>query len=223
MKSSSNTSSPAQKPPTDLPESLRPALAVLLEAYEAAQSVGRKVWDFAVEIATVRAKGLSNSDLRRLVCQGYVEHARETTPAQSGRRRTFRGENQLSFCARTCLVLTDAGAAAAGAGAAARQRRRRVPHYHPKTGVWRLGRRIIKKFKQPALTQRCVLEREQALGWPEWTSDPLPPDPEIDPRRHLHDTLKNLNNNQRNELVRFFGDGTGRGICWKFVRNGKRG
>jgi len=83
-------------------------LMVLKEAYDYAIELGRDFWDFAVEIAVLESVGLSVSDLRWLACNGYVEHAGElSVPGEAVRRFTARGG--LTFCDRTCFVLTDSG------------------------------------------------------------------------------------------------------------------
>ena len=54
-------------------------------------------------------------------------------------------------------------------------------------------------------------------GWPAKIDDPLAPQSQQDPKRRLHDTIKCLNRNQKNELLHFRGDGTGEGILWELV------
>jgi hypothetical protein len=80
-----------------------------------------------------------------------------------------------------------------------------------------LGERIVKEFKLPALNQETVLTAFQEEGWPPCIDDPLPPAAGIDPKRRLHDTIKNLNRNQKHYLVRFMGNGTGQGVRWELV------
>ena len=48
------------------------ALTLLREADEAARTVGRDTWEFAVEIGQLRAAGLTNADLRWLLCEGIT-------------------------------------------------------------------------------------------------------------------------------------------------------
>jgi hypothetical protein len=84
------------------------AMAALLKAYRYAQSVHQELWEFAVEVQELRRLGLSRSDLRWLICKGYVEHARETTPL-SADVRDFQATGKLNITNRTCFVLTDAG------------------------------------------------------------------------------------------------------------------
>ena len=57
-----------------LPEAIRCALALLLEAWNYAAACQRDAWDFAVEIAHLRGYGLTHSDLRWLLCKGLAKH-----------------------------------------------------------------------------------------------------------------------------------------------------
>jgi len=44
-------------------------LDILTKAYQCAGELGRSAWDFAVELATLRAAGLTETNLRWLVCK----------------------------------------------------------------------------------------------------------------------------------------------------------
>jgi hypothetical protein len=79
----------------------------------------------------------------------------------------------------------------------------------------RLGPEIVKEFKLPSPNQETVLMAFEEEGWPPRIDDPLPPQPQLDPRRRLHDTIKALNRKQRQGLIRFRGDGSGEGIRWE--------
>src|SRR5215471_16780852 len=82
--------------------SCQPGFTLLLEAAETAQELQRDVWDFAVEIHNLRSAGLTNTDLRRLVCNGYVEQAIEITrPLEV--RRTFQAAGNLMLGERSCF------------------------------------------------------------------------------------------------------------------------
>jgi hypothetical protein len=83
-------------------------MALLAQAREYAEELACDVWDFAVEIDTLRGAGLTNSDLRWLLCKGYVAHSRETF--QRGHSaREFHDAGGLVFTKRSCFVLTEAG------------------------------------------------------------------------------------------------------------------
>ena len=83
-----------------------PAACALREAFDYAHDLELTLWDFAVEIQSLLADGLSKNDLRWLVCKGYVRHAGELTPRGS-KHRAFRSIGRLNFCKRTCFVLTE--------------------------------------------------------------------------------------------------------------------
>ena len=84
------------------------ALAQLLQSYDYAEELDRSAWDFAVEISVLRKLGLSNSDLRWLLCKGFLAQGRELPP-QGDDSRTFRRTHKLTFSRRTCFVLQGAG------------------------------------------------------------------------------------------------------------------
>ena len=85
------------------------ALAYLAEAASFARELDRDPWDFAVEIQTFRDLGLTNNDLRWLLCQGLVEHRQEIT-AVGDTCRVFQPDRPLSFSENTCFVLSARGA-----------------------------------------------------------------------------------------------------------------
>lgn len=216
---------------------LRPALASLLESVEYAAQLNRDRWDFAVEIAALRECGLSNGDLRWLLCKGWVRHAAETTRPDAD-ARSFAPVGPLVLTDHCCFVLTPAGEASARTDGP-------TPHFHllpgphsngvspppvvppPATAptglpLWdkdrrllRFDSRVVKQFKVPAPNQEVILVTFQEEGWAVRIDDPLPAVPAIDPRRRLHDTINSLNRNQRAHLVRFYGDGSGEAVCWE--------
>jgi hypothetical protein len=225
------------------------ALTVLLEAYQYAQDLNFDPWDFAVELPTLRPLGLTNSDCRWLVGRGWVECGFELTLA-GDERRSFRRSTNLKLSKRTCLVLTEAGVVAAGGhlpdaaclerGQAAIASNSWATHRpisfpaiiaagaaEPRP-IWdrdrqqlRVGKVIVKQFKVPAANQESVLAAFQEENWPPRIDDPLSPQGDQDPKRRLHDTINSLNRNQKHPLVRFLGDGSGQGVRWEFVSNGR--
>ncbi len=61
----------------------------------------------------------------------------------------------------------------------------------------------------------------QEEGWPVRIDDPLPPVSESEPKQRLRETIRSLNRNQKERLVRFKGDGTGEGVLWEpYSHNG---
>jgi hypothetical protein len=203
------------------------ALKTLFEARAYAELAGVDVWEFAVEIRSLAALGVSSNDLRWLVCQGYAAHAKEATQPGS-RRREFQTITSFMMPEEACFVLTDDGVALLtrlGGSWPLQSQPSRIGPSLPSSNVlpnWdiqarelRLGPLLIKRFKQPAAKQETILTAFQEEGWPFRIDDPLPPHLERDSKRQLHDTINNLNRRQLNSLIRFLGDGKGEGICWK--------
>lgn len=221
------------------------ALVSLLEAYEYAQEFCRNPWDFAVEIEVLRQAGVTKSQLRWMICKGLVEHNCESS-RQGAETRTFQQHCGLTLCKKSCFVLTEAGVgyarqvcAVAAAGQSARAPSGRVspeggasvaleshlgpvlqsarPHWDgTRQELW-LGKYLVKRFKLPAPNQEVILAAFEEESWPVRIQDPLPPQRNQDPKRRLHDTINGLNRHQRNPLMRFCGDGSGRGVRWERV------
>lgn len=223
------------------------ALRLLAEAYAYSRELRRGVWDFAVEINTLRAAGATPSELRWLICKGYVVHASEITmPGDT--TRTFRRPPAagLMFGHKTCFALTDAGFVFAAhlIDGPLLSQRQAAPSPRadnadspassaPAKPTWdrdrqelRWGQVVVKQFKVPAPNQERILAAFEEEGWPVHLDDPLPPAAEQDPKRRLHDTINSLNRNQKRPLLRFVGDGSGEGLRWEAIparRNGKNG
>ena len=79
-----------------------------------------------------------------------------------------------------------------------------------------VGRELVKAFRVPSPNQINVLQVFEEEGWPLRIDDPLPPRPGIATKRRLVETIKSLNRSQKEAKIRFFGDGTGVGVCWRY-------
>jgi hypothetical protein len=225
---------PALHRRVDPPAHLSEALALLLQAHDYARELDQDVWNLAVELPVLRDAKVTNSDLRWMIARGYVEHALETTAADDAVRQ-FRRTALPSFAETTCLVLTPEGVAlarqsrlsetlVAAAPAPAANCRLVVsddaahrPKWDHQRRQLRVGLDIVKEFKLPSPNQETVLMAFEEEGWPPRIDDPLPPLPQLDPRRRLHDTIKALNRKQKQYLIRFMGDGSGEGIRWELT------
>jgi hypothetical protein len=208
------------------------ALSALVEAHAYAASLAQDDWQFALGFDSLRQGGLSQNDLRWLLYRRYVQHGIETTqPGEE--RRTVRAGGAIRFDRRSCFALTEAGIAFARQGSAARLIEcpisppanhlalpATLPIWDPDRQELRLGRELVKCFKTPAPNQELILAAFQEEGWPVHIYDPLPPHPEQDSRRRLHDTINSLNRNQKKALLRFMGDGSGQGVRWDLNRGG---
>ncbi len=226
-------SSPGELQPSkiSLPEKILLGLAMLLRAYRYAKSLKRDVWDFAVEIDRLRKLGLGECDFRLLAILKYTLHAQEITHFEADGRE-FRPVGNLSFPARTCFVLTDLGLARAALESSELHESSApipnseapviVPVWDPEARKLMLEGQLVKHFKWPAVNQERILSAFEEESWPPRIDDPLPPQAKIEPKRRLHDTIKNLNKNQRQRLVHFRGDGTGEGVIWEFYQPSKR-
>ena len=211
---------------------LQPAFALLLRAFEYAEDANCDLWEFAVEIGSLRKLGLSEIDFRWLVRKGYIEHAREMT-LPGDQERHFRPEGKPVFCNRTCFVLTNDGISNARFvtvdhslsndensdlvevnGSIVQES---TPHWDEEVRELRLGGMVVKRYKWQAVNQQLVLSTFQEEDWCTRIDDPLPPQPEQDSKRRLSDTIKCLNRNQQNSLIRFRGDGTGEGVIWELA------
>jgi hypothetical protein len=212
-------------------------IRLLLEAYLCAEELDCDVWDFAVEIESLEKDGVTRSRLRWLVCKGYVDHAIECTlPGEPKRAfRHLQGPCGLAFSRRTCFVLTANGVAFAKSVVDDRlfspcTRKHTVEPVHPAAATidrkpeWdsqrqelRIGDAVVKQFKVPAANQERILAAFEEEGWPVRIDDPLPPNSEQNPKRRLHDTINSLNRNQKLNLLRFTGDGSGQGVRWELV------
>jgi hypothetical protein len=215
---------------------LRTGLSELANAYRYSIELGVDIWIFALEIQTLRDFGLTNSDLRYLICKGYVDHAGEVK-LSGQEERSFRSTGRIHFSRSTCFVITDAGMSFLQTTQASTKENttklhdvsisrsiesdsERVhsfvdplrPRWDPDRQELLLGRQVVKQFKVPAPNQEVVLSAFEEEGWPSRIDDPIPPHHEIDPKRRLHDTIYSLNHCQKTALLRFLGDGSGKGI-----------
>jgi hypothetical protein len=91
------------------------------------------------------------------------------------------------------------------------------PRWNGQLRELRCGELLVKEFRRPAPNQELVLTAFEEEGWPTQIDDPLPGTAGVDPRQRLHDTIIRLNRNQRNHLVHFRGDGSGKGVRWEWV------
>jgi hypothetical protein len=230
-----------------LPRSTQRAIRRLLKASGYAEDTGRNAWDFAVTIGELRRDGVAENELRWLVCRGYVEHADEVTTTGNERafnhnvslRFSKRSAFIISGAGVTfsreflkgaqCIEARDE--VAANSLDASLQQHQQQPFESANHGwngnatpKWdrdrrelRIGSKLVKVFKLPSPMQEAILMAFEEEHWPPRIDDPLPGHPNHLPKRRLHDTIKSLNRNQKNCLIRFMGDGTGEGIRWELI------
>ncbi len=224
-------------------DSVFAALAMLFRAYRYAVESGRELWEFSIEVSEFHSTGISTSDLRWLLVQGYVQHAVElTSPVQT--RRCFRHLANLAIPQRSCFVLTETGSQLIAVKQPDDQSLTDRPPRQSKvngnsteiaaadnvkkdtaaTPCWNAPRRelclsseIIKRYLRPAPNQETILSVFQEEKWPARIDDPLPQLGGLVPARRLHDTIKGLNRNQQICRIHFRSDGSGKGVVWELV------
>ena len=80
----------------------------------------------------------------------------------------------------------------------------------------RVGDVVLKRFRQPAVSQETILAAFEEEGWPLHIDNPLPGHDDGDAVDRLHGAVRRLNN-QRKGLIRFECDGRGEGVFWKLI------
>jgi hypothetical protein len=217
---------------------LRLALRQLAKARDYARDVACDPWEFAVEIERLIRLGVTTSDLRWLAKKGLIEHATEATKPSDPARQFERRKN-LAFTSASCFCLVDAVSiapedepcsphqddpalpedvppAAATPVAATPVAAMSVPRWDVDDRTLYVGDRVVKEYRVRSPNQEAVLSAFEEEGWPHYVDDPLSPAAEQSPKQRLRDTIKCLNTNQKNRLLRFRGDGTGERVRWEF-------
>jgi hypothetical protein len=92
-----------------------------------------------------------------------------------------------------------------------------IPYWNQDKRVLYVGQQIVKQYRVPSPNQEAILRAFEEEGWPHHIDDPLRIQAEHEPKCRLHFTIHRLNQSQKPRLVRFFGDGTGEGICWELA------
>ncbi len=95
-----------------------------------------------------------------------------------------------------------------------------TPFWDRENRVLSFGGQIIRRYIRSSPNQEAVLQAFEEQGWPYRIDDPLPQDHEVVPKVRLHDTIRWLNLKHESRLLRFLGDGTGEGVCWKKLASG---
>ena len=94
-----------------------------------------------------------------------------------------------------------------------------LPAWDRSAGILRLGNAVVKRVRRLKVATNgiLILDAFQEMGWPSHLDDPLSPRPGLrqSSEKRLQDAIKSLNNNLK--LIRFRGDGTGKGIVWERI------
>jgi hypothetical protein len=78
----------------------------------------------------------------------------------------------------------------------------------------RMGKLVVKRFRQPAKNQELILAAFEEDSWPPRIDNPLSSNGDTDAVDRLHDAVKKLNR-QRKKLIHFRSDGRGLGVMWE--------
>ncbi len=202
----------SQSPPAVPPDRLRTVLRLLLRASDAARRAGCPRADLALRGDALLAQGADEATLRLLLATGHVGCA------PRGRRgRPGRGAAPPRVRPASRLLLTEQGVVFARSllGEAADDGAESRPSWRAALGeLWRSGA-CVKQLRHEAANQRGVLAAFEEAGWPSRLADPLPPEPGVNPKTRLRETVRSLNRGQR--CIRFRMDGTGLALRWQAI------
>jgi hypothetical protein len=209
------------KPSREIDQDFHGALLPLVESYYTAMELNRSIWDLALELSSLHHLGVSDSQLRYVICRGFVEHRFETGSSDQT-ERTFSAPMFLRFSANSCFVLTEAGRRAAKQASHQHlpamitgKRAGNTPFYDADKRILFFAGETVKRYRVPAENQELILMAFEEEKWPPHISDPLPGKAGTSAKRRLSDAIKNLNGNQHKRRVRFRGDGRGVGVVWE--------
>ena len=186
--------------------------------------------DAGVSIEDLWHEGMRSSDVRWLVSVGFVEQigtrppaagkgllSRLRIPDQARFRLTEDGVHFVRELVDTVIqdhVFEDQNSSVTPSCSVQRQR---IPKWDKELREFWFCGLLVKCFRRPAPAQELILDAFEELEWPVHIDDPLMPQPGIEPKSRLHDSIKRLNNCQLRQLVRFSGNGNGTGIRWEAV------
>jgi hypothetical protein len=213
------------------------ALGMLARAYQYAQDTSTDRWEFAIPISEFRYAGVTISELKWLLVRGLAIHAREIIQG-NGQYCKYIRLGIRSFPADACFILSDQGVKSLQEALLSTNRLQvkgfqfntlpqkqsslkiatnidPIPQWNPKKRELIFQGEVVKTFRSTAPNQERILAAFQEDGWPHRIDDPLPPESEQDSRERLRSAIKQLNRNQGNNLMRFCGDGSGKGILWQ--------
>ncbi len=206
---------------TRWPGNARAVLGGFWKAFACARDLQIDPWEFALPLLHLLDLGADKSDLRWLVLHGYVTFRERGRRLQPG--TNVGGGSDPRF------MITEAGALVARPGAegvdlpAGRSMdsadiislRSPLPRWDRKLRLLSFNRCVVKQFRLPAGNQEAVLAAFEEEGWPPSIDDPLPFMPNQRPKERLHATIRCLNANHQNRLIRFRGNGTGKAVLWE--------
>jgi len=219
---------PIREEPNRLPacfrETLRNALAILLEAHSASLEFGWDQFRASVSLRELQLHGGTLNQLHWLAECGHVRLIANPTRGATALSISFPLEDSLNDTSR--IVLLPEGVALAkwyfrnekvGPPLSAPSVELKPRWDAALRTLWH-GSHVVKRFRVPAVNQEIVLQVFEEEGWPRMIDDPIPQDHSRDRKVRLHDTIRRLNNQQHMQRLRFAGNGRGDGVCWEVDR-----
>jgi hypothetical protein len=203
-----------------LPEDAPAVLAALWKAFACARDLEIDPWEFALPLLYLLDRGVDKSDLRWLVLHGYATFRdrggrfQPGTKVAGGSDPRFLITEDGSLLAGTSREETD-GPLGRSANSEQIASPCSVPCWDCKLRRLLFGGRVVKQFRLPAGNQAAVLAAFETENWPPSIDDPLPFLPKQRSKRRLHETIRHLNANHQNQLIRFRGNGTGEAVLWE--------
>jgi hypothetical protein len=187
---------------------LRPALRLLLDAYQYMTDVSGTVAEFAVDRELLHSFHLTPFDLSWLTHRQYL--LRMDEPNSPSTRIAFVLTPPGVEFVTTLLGLESARVVPVPPS----EPTLRLPMWDTKLRTLRWQNQVVKQFRVPAPNQELILTVFEEEGWPPQIDDPLPRTNGLDPKQRLHDTITSLNRNRKCESLKFSGDGTGSAVRW---------
>lgn len=212
--------------PADRQSRLLLALPLFLQAAVDALECELDPWQFSVPLRELREIGLLGIDVRWLIAQGIVNHAAEIEGQDVGRRLHKRMAN-LAITDASCFLITEVGRRWAEHLSSVQTTPARPENSvgessPPPLPFWDAARRelrwnghLVKVYRVPAPSQELILSVFAEEGWSPMIDDPLPREHGILPEQRLQAAVRGLNRNQLTRAIRFFRNGTGKGIRWE--------
>jgi hypothetical protein len=204
-------------------------LALLWQAHQSCDVRDATDPQVAVAGSVLRAAGLTTPDIQLLLDKGLARFAEGATPRPSKSRSASLSHGSPE---KAGLVLTHHGEALVKRlfktvgefHSGDRGVRRRVDHrahvllkprWDPENRELRLGRVVVKRFRNAAPNQECLLDAFERAGWPDDIEDPLPHESQAVER--LRETVVRLNRSLQQPLIKFERDRTGRRVQWRYL------
>lgn len=238
VNSQAHPSSPLQ---AWLKERIGRGCSLLFAAHEYSQNCRCERCQLAITLDELSSVGIDLADCRWMVLEGIIEHWTETTYPGDSMRSFRRGDAILTK--QSAFMLTQTGIqflrcelqftgisdsievidlpqtidSPIPQSIVSSATIDTLPRWDAlRQELW-FQTKLVKQFRIPSANQITILAAFEEDGWPSRIDDPLSCHAEIDSRRRLNDTIRNLNRSRIHPVLRFAGDGSGEGILWEPV------